>query len=184
MIMDSHGLRTKKEHAAYTTELKVLEAIVPMVESAVGEKEKSSEQIDLAVMLRNVLIQRRRKLSVYEKRYLNQSSEDVDPDKMRGGRKRIYLSKNTALALSQPRDCVAVMEEEHPVELLRPMRKAYVHQACKASMRGGVTRLTNEIARKFAENPTFYTHAFCGQCCTHRPVSEFVWENTTEKVGI
>ena len=32
-------------------------------------------------------------------------------------------------------------------------------------------------------DPQFYGGTFCAQCCVHKPVDEFVWEGTDERVG-
>ena len=69
-------------------------------------------------------------------------------------------------------------EEERQKGFVRPVRKTYTHTLC-----GGVTSMGISIAETYARDPKFYGATFCCRCSTHRPVSEFVWEGTSDVVG-
>jgi hypothetical protein len=47
----------------------------------------------------------------------------------------------------------------------------------------GVTTMNITIAETYSRNPKFYGSTYCVKCCMHRPVEEFVWEGTEERVG-
>lgn len=69
--------------------------------------------------------------------------------------------------------------EERAKGFIRPVRRSYVHDyPC-----GGVTRTSQSIAETYARDPGFYGSTYCTACRIHRPVSEFVWDGTTERVG-
>lgn len=81
----------------------------------------------------------------------------------------------------QQKAYVILSEEERALGFVRPVRYAYVHETC-----GAVTSMHQGIAESYARNPAFYTHTFCVACRSHFPVGadgEFVWKDTTEKVG-
>lgn len=71
--------------------------------------------------------------------------------------------------------------EKHPTapegELIRPVRFAYIHNAC-----GVVTRMSEKIARTYAVNPKFYTQTFCAGCRRYFPVAEFKWDEVNGEV--
>lgn len=69
-------------------------------------------------------------------------------------------------------------EEERRKGFVRPVRTSYKHTKC-----GGVTSMGISIAETYARDPSFYGATFCVSCNAHRPVAEFVWEGTSEKVG-
>jgi hypothetical protein len=69
-------------------------------------------------------------------------------------------------------------EEERGKGFVRPVRRTYVHTACKSA-----TTMGQALAETYARDPTFYGATFCYTCQMHRPVGEFVWEGTTETVG-
>lgn len=51
---------------------------------------------------------------------------------------------------------------------------------------GTVTRMSRAIAETYARNPHYYGSTMCVGCRTHLPVGadgEFVWTDTTERVG-
>ena len=48
---------------------------------------------------------------------------------------------------------------------------------------GGETTMGIKIAETYARDPKFYGSTYCVHCQMHKPVDEFVWSNTTEKVG-
>jgi hypothetical protein len=47
----------------------------------------------------------------------------------------------------------------------------------------GITTMGLSIAETYARDPGFYSGTFCCHCREHRPLSEFVWEGTTERMG-
>lgn len=55
---------------------------------------------------------------------------------------------------------------------VRPVRTSYTHERC-----GTVTEIGAKIAGTYARNPKFYGVAYCAKCRTHRPVSEFIWDD-------
>jgi hypothetical protein len=73
---------------------------------------------------------------------------------------------------------LVLSEEERAKGFVRPLRQAYVHRKC-----GVVTTMALAIAETYARDPGFYGATFCCGCKTHLPVSEFVWDGTTEEVG-
>lgn len=48
---------------------------------------------------------------------------------------------------------------------------------------GTLTTMGTVLAETYARDPAFYGSTYCCSCQMHRPVSEFVWEGTTEIVG-
>lgn len=48
---------------------------------------------------------------------------------------------------------------------------------------GTVTTMGRELAETYAREPGFYGATYCCGCSMHLPVSEFVWDGTTEVVG-
>lgn len=48
---------------------------------------------------------------------------------------------------------------------------------------GAQTTMGISIAETYARDPKFYGATYCVGCRTHRPVSEFVWDGTDERVG-
>jgi hypothetical protein len=79
-------------------------------------------------------------------------------------------------------DYVVLSDDEVAEGLVRPVRAKYVHDKC-----GGVTRMSDKIAKTYARNPYFYGSTFCVQCGAHYPVGpdgEFTWDDGSgQKVG-
>lgn len=48
---------------------------------------------------------------------------------------------------------------------------------------GVVTSMGRELAETYARDPKFYGITFCVGCSVHRPVAEFVWDGTSDRVG-
>lgn len=48
---------------------------------------------------------------------------------------------------------------------------------------GTTTTMGLALAETFARDPKFYGGTFCCACGTHKPVDEFVWYGTDERVG-
>lgn len=48
---------------------------------------------------------------------------------------------------------------------------------------GTVTTMGRAIAETYAREPSFYGSTFCVECRGYFPVSEFVWDGTSERVG-
>lgn len=81
-------------------------------------------------------------------------------------------------ATGQQKGYVVLTAEERAKGFVRPVRRSYVHKNC-----GAVTKMAESIAETYARDPSFYGGTFCIGCRTHRPLSEFVWDGTTETVG-
>jgi hypothetical protein len=76
---------------------------------------------------------------------------------------------------------VVLSVEERAKGFVRPVRRSYYHIRC-----GHETSMGASLAETYAASPTFYSGTFCSQCRAHFPVGEegeFVWSNTSEKVG-
>jgi hypothetical protein len=48
---------------------------------------------------------------------------------------------------------------------------------------GTLTKMATPIAETYARNPQFYGATYCMGCQKHLPVSEFIWDGTSERVG-
>ena len=76
---------------------------------------------------------------------------------------------------------VVLAKEERAKGFVRPVRRSYVHTKC-----GTLTTMGQSLAETYARDPHFYSGTFCCGCGTHFPVGEngeFVWADSTEKVG-
>lgn len=87
--------------------------------------------------------------------------------------------------------------EERAKGFVRPVRQKYVHWfmldggdvplvVTSTEGMGGCGALTTmgiELAETYARDPKFYGATYCVGCSMHRPVAEFYWDGTTEKVG-
>ena len=74
-----------------------------------------------------------------------------------------------------------ISKEERAKGFVRPVRRAYIHAKC-----GSLTTMGAALAETYARDPSFYGATFCCACRDHFPVGaegEFVWDNSTEKVG-
>jgi hypothetical protein len=77
---------------------------------------------------------------------------------------------------------VVLSAEERAKGFVRPVRRSYVHETC-----GTLTTMGQALAETYARDPLFYSGTFCAGCRAHFPVGddgEFVWDGTTEKVGV
>jgi len=78
--------------------------------------------------------------------------------------------------------CYLVLDDGRRKDLLRPVRRKYIHSVC-----GAVTIMNQKIAETYAADPSFYGATFCSTCGSHFPVGEngqFVWDDGSgEKVG-
>lgn len=81
-------------------------------------------------------------------------------------------------ATGQHRDHWILSEAERSKGFVRPVRQSYTHESC-----GGTTSMPLPIAETYARDPKFYGSTFCCQCREYRPVREFVWHGTQERVG-
>ena len=98
-------------------------------------------------------------------------------------------------ATGQQKGYVVLSAEERAKGFVRPVRRAYIHVGLDPKMSGAVlvragengcgrrTEMALSIAETYARDPGFYSGTFCCTCGTHRPLEEFIWEGTTEKVG-
>ena len=48
---------------------------------------------------------------------------------------------------------------------------------------GTMTKMPVRIAETWARDPSFYGRTFCARCGVYRPVEEFVWDGTKERLG-
>lgn len=78
----------------------------------------------------------------------------------------------------QQEDYVVLSEAERAKGFVRPVRRSYVHEKC-----GVMTMMNQALAETYARDPSFYSGTFCVGCGGHRPVGEFIWAGTNEKVG-
>lgn len=78
----------------------------------------------------------------------------------------------------QNKKYVVLSEEERAKGFVRPVRETYTHLTC-----GTDTTMNIVIAETYARNPGFYGATYCCNCRMHKPVGEFVWKGTNEKVG-
>ena len=78
---------------------------------------------------------------------------------------------------------LALSEEEIAKGFVRPVRHSYSHTECSV-FPNGVTRMQGgDLAETWARDPKFYGNTYCVHCGMHRPVREFVWEGTDERLG-
>ena len=77
---------------------------------------------------------------------------------------------------------LALSEEEIAKGFVRPVRNKYAHAVCPVGP-GGVTKMGDALAETWARDPKFYGGTYCVHCQMHRPVREFVWEGTDERLG-
>lgn len=75
---------------------------------------------------------------------------------------------------------LVLSEAERMKGFVRPYRVAYVHDVDGC---GVVTRMGREIAETYARNPKFYGSTYCVGCHMHKPVHEFRWDGSVERVG-
>lgn len=73
---------------------------------------------------------------------------------------------------------LVLSDEELSKGFIRPVRRSYVHDTC-----GSVTTMGPAIAETYARDPKFYGATYCVKCAMHRPVAEFCWDGTDERVG-
>jgi hypothetical protein len=62
----------------------------------------------------------------------------------------------------------------------------WTQAALDAAKKGGcnsVTTMGQALAETYARDPKFYGSTYCCACMMHRPVAEFVWDGTEERVG-
>jgi hypothetical protein len=81
-------------------------------------------------------------------------------------------------ASGQQKAYIVLTPSERSKGYVRPYRNSYVHTVC-----GGVTTMGSSIAETYARDPSFYSGTFCCACAKHFPLTEFVWEGTSEQVG-
>lgn len=100
---------------------------------------------------------------------MGHTTDSNHPDLGRGGDENEQPQNKVYLVLS---------DEEKAKGFVRPVRQSYVHEKC-----GGLTTMSLPIAETYARDPKFYGFTYCVGCSKHLPVSEFVWDGTTIKVG-
>lgn len=93
-----------------------------------------------------------------------------DPRVQRGGADETPVPQHEVyLVLSQ---------EERAKGFIRPYRDTYLHESC-----GAVTKMGTALSETYARQPSFYGFTYCVGCGMHRPVAEFTWDKSTDKVG-
>ena len=91
--------------------------------------------------------------------------------------------------IEQAETYLVLSKEEREKGFIRPVRTSYVHIGptqlsgdlgigCNAT-----TTMGRELAETYARDPKFYGSTYCIYCRMHRPVEEFVWYGTNERVG-
>lgn len=78
----------------------------------------------------------------------------------------------------QNKKYLVLSEDEKAKGFIRPVRQSYVHIAC-----GEETKMNMSIAETYARDPKFYGLTYCICCRMHKPVDQFVWKGTDQKVG-
>lgn len=76
--------------------------------------------------------------------------------------------------------CYLVLPDGERRNLVRPVRRTYIHETC-----GAATTMGQALAETYAADPAFYGATMCVRCRAHFPVGingQFVWEDGT-KVG-
>lgn len=73
---------------------------------------------------------------------------------------------------------VVLTDEERARGYVRPVRDTYTHLRC-----GTDTTMGRRIAETYARDPGFYNGTFCCRCREHFPLDQFVWKDTSERVG-
>ena len=74
---------------------------------------------------------------------------------------------------------LVVSEDELAKGFVRPVRTTYIHiDGC-----GSRTRMGLKLSETYAREPSFYGSTYCMKCKMHKPVSEFIWDRTNERVG-
>jgi len=76
------------------------------------------------------------------------------------------------------KDYVVLCADERAKGFVRPVRRTYRHKVCNST-----TTMDLALAETYARDPGFYSGTFCASCREHRPLDEFVWEGTDERVG-
>lgn len=100
---------------------------------------------------------------------MSETTDPTDPRLGHGSNTKPVPQNEAYLVLS---------EKERKAGFVRPVRRSYVHDAC-----GTVTTMSQAIAETYARDPRFYGSTYCVRCQMHRPVAEFTWDGTTERVG-
>jgi hypothetical protein len=77
---------------------------------------------------------------------------------------------------------LVLSEEERAKGFVRPVRRSYLHTGGEHPC-GSLTSMGLALAETYARDPKFYGATYCCVCQKHRPVDEFVWDGTNEKVG-
>lgn len=80
----------------------------------------------------------------------------------------------------------ALFEEYPESELPRSGKYWTKNELARATACGATTTMGRALGETYARSPSFYSGTFCSHCRAHFPVGrdgEFIWEDTTEKVG-
>lgn len=130
-------------------------------------------------------------------RFAENAKKSVDRSarQLSGGAQETPDHRDINPATGQQKGYVVLAPAERAKGFVRPVRTAYVHVGLNPEMHGTVlvkrgergcghrTEMSRDIAETYARDPGFYSGTFCVSCREHRPLNEFFWEGTAERVG-
>jgi hypothetical protein len=75
--------------------------------------------------------------------------------------------------------------EQYPPEEAPLVGRAWTQAQLDAVGKGcgTTTSMGRELSETYARDPHFYGSTYCCTCQMHRPVAEFVWKGTQDRVG-
>lgn len=76
-----------------------------------------------------------------------------------------------------------VLFEPYPEGYSPSTGRFWTHEQLASTGCGGVTTMAVALAETYARNPSFYGETMCVGCGEHRPVAEFLWDGTQDRVG-
>jgi len=77
---------------------------------------------------------------------------------------------------------LVLSKEERTKGFIRPVRKSYIHTLGEHPC-GALTTMGQELAETYARDNKFYGSTYCVGCRMHRPVGEFTWGHSSDRVG-
>lgn len=77
---------------------------------------------------------------------------------------------------------LVLSDAERARGFVEPLRFTYVHDRSLGGC-GTTTTMNQAIAETYARDPEFYGATYCVGCRRHRPLVEFLWEGTDQRVG-
>jgi hypothetical protein len=73
--------------------------------------------------------------------------------------------------------------EDYPEEMRPLVGRSWTQAELDRPVCGGVTTMGRALSETYARDPHFYGLTYCCACQMHRPVAEFVWKGTQDRVG-